>query len=199
MQREYRFPGWLAIILWFVFFWPVGIYKLNERIKIDKPGAKHNCRIMFIFGVILMVFNIWLLGSAHINFGDIKTFYPVLIIMLFPNFYIFLRAVLLKKEADYYEKQRIASINESKKFLNKMTDDFMKDFKDFQNQTTILFTQNQTTYMNKQENNCEMPNRSYEKDTQRNPKVVICQSCGGKNTVITGTVSECEYCGSPLS
>ena len=75
----------------------------------------------------------------------------------------------------------------------------MKDFKDFQNQTTILFTQNQTTYMNKQENNCEMPNRSYEKDTQKNPKVVICQSCGGKNTVITGTISECEYCGSPLS
>lgn len=46
------------------------------------------------------------------------------------------------------------------------------------------------------------PSRNYTHQTTTSApreKVVKCPNCGGINRVITGTISECDFCGSPIS
>ena len=42
-------------------------------------------------------------------------------------------------------------------------------------------------------------NEIYKKKEETGPKVIICKGCGAKNVIEHGKISQCEYCGSPLS
>ena len=58
-----RGPSWFAIIIWFVFFWPIGLYLMIKRLTTDREAAVRRERRTPVLGWFLLFVGLFFLSS----------------------------------------------------------------------------------------------------------------------------------------
>lgn len=77
MDKNHHGPSWAAIILWFIFFWPVGLYFLLRKLMTDKEAAVKMDRKAPMMGWLLLFAGIFFI-SSYISGGGYGRFMPVM-------------------------------------------------------------------------------------------------------------------------
>ena len=203
--------SWPVIILALCVFWPVGLYLIIKRTSLDKTAVMNSSsgKGLTITAIILIV-----LGG----FGIIGSFNP----FDFGSFVLFLffiaggvvllnKAKKIKAEGESIKKYLAIIVNGGERQLDsiaaaagkqpeivkndiqKMIDKgYLKNAYINENTREIVLTDNISAKVN-----INSQEQSFATDTIVETKIVVCHCCGANNTV-SGTLGECEYCGTSL-
>ena len=208
--------SWGIIALMFFLFFPIGIWMLVKKMTDEKFNYIKNGKSLKILAWILIGFAVMYLimgitGELETEDGSSVVSGVIVMLMIFGGggaFALYKAHSYIKKGTKY--NRYVAIINSSNdtlidniaaayptsfeqaaKDLQSMLDDgyFMNAYVDLNRRELIMPPKAAT--VNVAVNQSTSP--SYGKPTS-----VKCKNCGATNTVVPGTVNECEYCGSPL-
>ena len=198
--------GWYtsvgAIILAFIFFWPVGIVLLYLR-SIEKIGKyKVVSNTLLWCGIALAGFGILVMGTSAEAEDFVSTVIIFFILCVLPGIILIGKGIKRKIKLKYYQKylqcigfKKKVSINylSEKREIDKET--VINDISDMIHKKIIsgyindydeLILDGYLEYAEKM--------KKHEKLT----KVIKCEECGAQNSIVSGETSECEYCGTIL-
>lgn len=198
--------SWPVIIIAIIIFWPLSIYLIYKRVKIDKRAGftigkivravSYFCFFMVIIGILACLGD----GFTSQDIGMI-IFFIVAGVALF----IFSKKLIINSEK--YKKYITIIINGNEFILDNIAGAMSLPInvvkKDLNNMINNGYLQG--AYINDSTNEIVLPKQSKENidDTisQDKPEielsVVTCKCCGAKSKITT-SVGECDYCGSPL-
>lgn len=211
MENKKKSPSWVAIVLWFIFFWPVGVYLIYKKLSTDKSAAMKNSKVLmgigyfFIFGAVVMLIET-VSGGADASSGVFG-----ILFYLIGGVLIIWGAKKVKKSGEQYKKfidivvnqqqytidniaaQMGLSYDETVKGLQKMIDKgyFSGAYIDVANHELVMPKKNQSVVYVQQNPYVDQANAPQQ-------KAVKCPNCGGNNVINVGQVCECDFCGSPL-
>lgn len=199
-------PSWIAIIIMMCVFWPIGVYLLYKRLKVDRKAAMGSGKALSLFGISLIA-----MGGCALLVGVLDTDSDTVIGALF----FLVLGVVLKRMATKNKKQamrvrqyialiinqRITSLDELARATgctyNVVCDDLNKmiekgylpgAYLNLSLRRIMLPGQKAPVY---QQNNAQQRK-------QARTKVITCKGCGAEMIVAEGTIRKCEYCGTPL-
>lgn len=204
--------SWPVIILAFIVFWPVGIFLLVKRLKVDKKGATGAGKILNIIGYAS--FGMAILGTlVCIDSGFMSSDVSVIIFFLIVGAVFCSIAKKLKKNAAKIRNYTQIIINGEETRLDYIAnatnipyDIVVKDLQQmidagyFKN--GYVDTVGRKLVLPGKKNTVKIESHYQEEPIAsaipvRQARTVTCKCCGAKN-VIEAEVGECEYCGSPL-
>ena len=208
--------SWGIIALMFFLFFPIGIWMLVKKMTDEKFNYIKNGKSLKILAWILIGFAVMYLimgitGELETEDGSSVVSGVIVMLMIFGGggaFALYKAHSYIKKGTKYNRYVSIinssndtlidniaaaypTSFEQAAKDLQSMLDDgyFMNAYVDL-NRRELIMPPKATT-VNVAVNQNTSP--SYGQPTS-----VKCKNCGATNTVVPGTVNECEYCGSPL-
>ena len=208
--------SWGIIALMFFLFFPIGIWMLVKKMTDEKFNYIKNGKSLKILAWILIGFAVMYLimgitGELETEDGSSVVGGVIVMLMIFGGggaFALYKAYSYIKKGTKYNRYVSIinssndtlidniaaaypTSFEQAAKDLQSMLDDgyFMNAYVDL-NRRELIMPPKATT-VNVAVNQNTSP--SYGQPTN-----VKCKNCGATNTVVPGTVNECEYCGSPL-
>lgn len=205
------FLSWPIIILALICFWPLGLFLIIRRSIVDRKTAMGSGKFIKVLGIIFCVIAvIGFISSVSDGFDGTD----VVMILLFGGggaglLYLSHRN---KKRAEGIKKYLAIIVNGGERQLDsiaaatgksydlvksdiqKMIDNgFLKNAYIDENTRQIIIT---TDYNPSNQYNT-IPTMNTATETVAQPTLVVCPCCGANNTV-TGSVGECEYCGTAL-
>lgn len=207
-MRKKKPVSWTAVILWFIFFWPVGIYMFYKKVKTDKESALQNSTLLKIISCIwaaIGVLLIWAEISDSTSSGyDLAV---CLIVFIGGGLLLFNGSRKVKASGERYEKYIDIILNKHETSIDNIASEmslsYGKAVKELQDiidngylDDSYIDHGNHEIVLSQRYRAYEVPN---ETDRKRPQKIVVCKNCGGNNTVTAGSACECEFCGSPLS
>lgn len=196
MVTEKKGPSWIAIIIWFIIFWPVSIYLLWKKITKDKAAAMGSSKVLMVLGVLFIVAA---LGVCTESVG-LTLFYGIGGAgMIWASGRVKRSGVRYKQYIEFVVNQRRRNIDDVAAAMNISYDDAVKGlnkmislgyFKDAyidHGTHEIVFPQLQQAEaaLNDEKQTVQM-------------RTIKCPNCGGNNTAPVGKVCECMFCGSPI-
>lgn len=202
-------PSEAKIIMWMFLFFPIGMYYLHKRLVGNESdllnegkGLRHTGRTYIIISIIYLII---LLGDTTDMSGENIAF----IIFIFSVFGYYGYSLLRKgkkrrararRMQKYYEiimNKKIYSIDEIASIMNRKYSDVLNEiqlmvdlgylenaFIDNNGRCVVFPIVHSNMFVQYNVNNKSEPEEM----------VVVCSSCGGKNKVMKGKVTECEYC-----
>lgn len=194
-------PSWIAIIILMIVFWPVGIYLLYKRLKVDRKAAIRSGRFLNGFGITLIV-----LGGLAI-IGDSSTaavaisFIILGVVLIRTGSKNKKQAMRIRQYIALIINQHITSLDELARATGNtyvvVCDDLNK---------MIEKGYLPGAYLNLSIRQIMLPGqqapiyRANAQGTRRQvrTKVISCKGCGAEMIVAEGTIRKCEYCGTPL-
>lgn len=194
-------PSWIAIIILMIVFWPVGIYLLYKRLKVDRKAAIRSGRFLNGFGITLIV-----LGGLAI-IGDSSTaavaisFIILGVVLIRTGSKNKKQAMRIRQYIALIINQHITSLDELARATGNtyvvVCDDLNK---------MIEKGYLPGAYLNLSIRQIMLPGqqapiyRANAQGTRRQArtKVISCKGCGAEMIVAEGTIRKCEYCGTPL-
>lgn len=63
MAKQRMGPSWVAVILWLIFFWPVGLYLLVKKLTTDRRAVVEQDRKLPVVGWLMLFVGVVFLGS----------------------------------------------------------------------------------------------------------------------------------------
>lgn len=200
--------SWPAIIIAFVFFWPVGIALLIGRVSSDKKAAMSVGRI--VNGIAIASYVIAALGLV-VCLGEGFTGEDVSMILFFGIAGVVLQRVAkrIKKDAENVRKYLAVIVNGNETRLDNIAAAVGKSYTTAKEDVQKMINKGylKDAYINETTGEIVLPNRTVPTTEANNgtnvktaprTRVVTCNCCGAQNT-ISSAVGECEYCGSPLN
>lgn len=219
-NKESQWMSWNRIILMFILFWPVGCYLLYKKLSSDKSAVLQNSKTVKIVGIVFIVlsviFSIMLItgeieGSNSV-FVDILTLIFLVIggvFMIYTSKKMQLQGEKFKKYISIVINNNETSIDNIASYMNVSCEEAVNDLKTMIDKGYFLnayvdlgsreFVIRKREYEPININNRESSFNNEVKEEKPKIKVVVCRNCGGNNTILDGEVSECEFCGSPIS
>ncbi len=199
-------PSWIAIIIMMIIFWPIGIYLLYKRLKVDRKAAMRSSSALNGFGITLII-----LGAvafiAGISDGDSDTIIGALFFLIL--------GIVLKRMATKNKKQamrvrqyialiinqHITSLDELSRATgctyNVVCEDLNKMIEKGYLPGAYLNLSIRKIMLPGQKAPVYRANEPAQRGQVRT-KVVGCKGCGAEMIVAEGTVRKCDYCGTPL-
>lgn len=208
--------SWGIIALMFFLFFPIGIWMLVKKMTDEKFNYIKNGKSLKILAWILIGFAVMYLimgitGELETEEGSSVVGGVIMMLVIFGGggaFALYKAHSYIKKGTKYNRYVSIinssndtlidniaaaypTSFEQAAKDLQSMLDDgyFMNAYVDL-NRRELIMPPKATT-VNVAVNQNTSPSHGQ-------PTSVKCKNCGATNTVVPGTVNECEYCGSPL-
>jgi len=196
--------SWTSIILMFFFFAPAGLFVLWKRSAYDKKfalgkGIRLICYSSFF---IFMFFLVMVFGNGEPAERIVGFSFTTLILSIF-----ILVGVSKHKRLNNYKKYII--------LISKYN---ITSFDNIGFQTSIPYETVRRdiaamiasgffsgSRISADGNSIVLPNNTPKQQAQFNAppkpqtKVVDCNSCGAKNTIVVGNANECQFCGTPIS
>lgn len=202
--------SWPAIILAFFVIWPLGVYLLIKRISLDKKTAMTAGKITKVLAYVLLGFTalgfLGTLTSGTLELGVII----VLGLFAWGGIFMLRKSNKICADAERTKKYISIIINGNVRQIDTIASSVgvMYDVakKDIQKMIDQGYFKN--AYINEGSRELVIPTPAPRATTNNifnnsasqsvpQTRVVACPCCGANNT-ITGSVGECEYCGSPL-
>ena len=201
--------SWPVIILALIFFWPLGLFLIIKRTSVDKKAAMASGKLIKGLGIAsccmaALGFLVCLSdGFDGTDVGMIIFFAAAGVALLY-------LANKIKKEADSVKQYLNIIVNGGERQLDSVAAATGKQYdivkKDVQKMIDKGFLKN--AYINENTREVVLPSVAPTSASAGQPigggapttaqtRVVACPCCGANNT-ISGTLGECEYCGTPL-
>jgi len=195
--------SWTPVILWLIFFWPVGIYFLIRRLNTDKSASMTSGNAMLYTSYGLIAFGVVgffaFLSDAEAELAH----FVILALFAAGGIYLYPIAKKAKKEAERNKKYIAIVVNGSETVISRIASaagvSESVAINDLQNMIDKGYFEG--AYINLGNRTIVMPERVLEAqtgDAVAQTKVVACSYCGANNRVAVGRVSDCEYCSMPL-
>ena len=210
----------ITIILWDIFFFPVGIYFIHRRLTEDKTETLRNSRTVNVLGWILVVLGlIYLLlgftgGLKSENGESVVGMIVIMVALFLGGGLLTLRGakrmrilgerynkycqIIYANQTDLVTIANAAGVSAetAQKDLRDMIDSgfFPGAYIDLTLQEVILpGSRNKNQQVNMQ----QPAQQTIQNEPRR--KVVKCPNCGASNEVVEGITKECEYCETPIA
>lgn len=200
---------WLSlpfIIFTFLAFFPIGIFLMWKRYTTYEKNSLQSGKAVTIIGCILL-FGALVLFISSISDGLKEGKFGILFYLL-SGISLILVGIKRKENVKKFKKYISiinndeimdidnisaiipASYENTKEYLQNMIDNgFFQDAYIDEIKRQIVFPKMKEAKPDNQFNNTEKNIRM---------KVVTCNGCGAQNSIATGTVGECEFCGSKI-
>ena len=202
--------SWPVIILALIGFWPLGLFLIIKRTSVDKKAAMACGKLIKVLGIAsCSVATIGFLVCVGDGFDS--TDVGMIIFFASAGAALLYLAKKIKKDADSVKQYLSIIVNGGERQLDsivavtgkpysivksdiqKMIDKgFLKNAYINENTREIVLTDNLSAKVN-----INSQAQSFATDTIVETKIVVCHCCGANNTV-SGTLGECEYCGTSL-
>ena len=198
--------SWPIIIISIIVFWPVAIFLIYKRVKIDKKSG-------FIVGKLVrygayFCFFITVVGIiACLDTGFTGEDIGMILFFLVSGIALFMFSKRLINNSEKYKKYINIIINGNEYLIDNIAGAMSLSIsvvkRDLNNMINNGYFEG--AYINDSSNEIVLPHISKENtnetvyyDTvQVKTTVVTCKCCGAQNKV-TSSIVECDYCGSPL-
>lgn len=202
--------SWPVIILALIFFWPLGLFLIIKRASLDKKTAMGSGKLIKGLGIAsCCMAALGLLVSITDGFDG--TDVGMIIFFAAAGAALLYLANKIKKEADSVKQYLNIIVNGGERQLDAIAAATGKQYdvvkKDVQKMIDKGFLKNAYINENTREvvlpsaapanTNVGQPTTNMGTPTAVQTRVVACPCCGANNTV-SGTLGECEYCGTPL-
>lgn len=205
--------SWPVIILALIFFWPLGLFLIIKRSSLDKRTAMSaGGKGLKGLGIGLIAFGaIGFIGLVSDPSGDAAGGIVVALFFIAGGIALIMKSKKIAKEADSVKQYLNIIVNGGERQIDSIAAATGKQYdvvkKDIQNMIDKGFLKN--AYINENTREVVLPSaapanaNASQSTTSAAPtttvqtRVVACPCCGANNTV-SGTLGECEYCGSPL-
>lgn len=206
------------IIIWMIFFFPVGVYFIYKRMTEDKTETLKNSKKVYALGWILialgiMYFSMALTGQLTTDDGSIAGMLIMIVVLFFGGgFWTLSGARNMNKRGRKYN-QYISVINAGETDIDiiagAVSVTYETALKDIQELIDIGFFPN--AYINASskklvlvDNDIDgqqitLQTKSTSKSDLNRKKVIKCSTCGANMVVIEGEIIKCEYCGTLLA
>ena len=208
--------SWGLIALMLYLFFPIGIWMIikkmtDEKYNYTKNGKALRILAWILIGIVIFYLTIGLTTGFVVEDGESAVGGVIVMILIFggggvlslikANSYIkkgtkYARYVSIVSSVSNTSIDSIAAAypttyEKAVTDIQQMLDDgyFMNAYIDLNRRALIMPQINATA------NIIGNDNATF---TASRPTSVKCKNCGAENTVIPGSVNECEYCGSPL-
>ena len=193
-NKTFDLYSWPVIVVLLFLFWPVGLYLLYKKAQSDKKTALTASKILNLLGNIFVVVGvitlIVIIGIFYLAVGIVLKKFSKKLLASADNVKKYLAIVVNGnvRQLDSISAAVGKPYDVVKKDLQKLIDDgYLKNAYINESTREIVLAQPSVTV--------NISNATMETSSTR---VVSCPCCGANNT-ISGSVGECEYCGSPLS
>ncbi len=202
--------SWPVIILALIFFWPLGLFLIIKRSSLDKKTAMGSGKLIKGLGIASCCMAA--LGfMVSVTDGFDGTDVGLIIFFAAAGAALLYVANKNKKKADSVKQYLNIIINGGERQIDAIAAATGKQYdvvkKDIQEMIDKGFLKN--AYINENTREVVLPSAAPANTnvgqvtsgaaptTTVQTRVVACPCCGANNTV-SGTLGECEYCGSPL-
>ncbi len=215
MYNGRRTSGWV-VFLWFILFFPLGIYFLHRRLTEDKTESLRNSKIVNVLGWILVSIGALYISLLFTTDNNAEGFTSVIIAFIFlggifivPGLRVLYGARKMKQKGMRYNRyyhivngkvSSIAEIARSAAVPPKVA------LTDIQEMIDCGFFPGAYIDLNRQEiilpgsrNNIHQVILNQSNQKEKRKKAINCPNCGANGVVTEGTATECEYCGTPLA
>lgn len=215
-----KVTSWPAVLILIIVFPPVGFILLIKKLYQDKEGAYINSIVARILASIMLAIGLMLWYRVITKDPSAYNIFVSTLFFLLPGSLLFIKGLNLKKDAARYEKyldllssngvifiDGIASeyslpyAKTARELEGMITEGYLKDaYIDHENKMLKLNTNGSNKdNSNRSKQNVSKENTPVKSQPKKRPsKVIICNSCGGKNVVLQGSTVECDYCKSPI-
>lgn len=217
MERRKKSPSWTAVILWFIFFWPVGFYMIYKKLANDKSAAMKNGKVLKTIGYFFFFFAVSFPVTEAGNVGSKNLGVVVMCVV----FYVIGGILLvrggkkLQKSGERYKKLIEIVINQQQYTIENIAAQMELDYGETVDALQEMIDKDYFAgaYIDLANHELVFPDRFQQTGYHANQnlytevntgggapkqKVVKCPNCGGKNIITAGQVYECDYCGSPI-
>lgn len=219
--------SWGIVILLFILFFPVGIWMLAKKMKVETTNYEKNGRALKRFGCVLFCLGIMYLimgisGELVLEGGGSIFTAMIMAIALFGGGGAFMisrgnqyikRGKKLNKYVSIINAARDTSIAAIAAAYPTSYEIALVDLQQVLDagyfpdchldmHRRVLITPVSAPSPVAAAAHASAPVSGWTPDASpvsEQPRIVKCTNCGADNTVVPGAVTECEYCGSPLS
>ncbi|MDR3597618.1 hypothetical protein [Clostridium sp.] len=199
--------SWPAIVIAFIVFWPIGLFLIWKRTSIDKKAALLSGKTIGILGWVSL--SIAFIGffvsiSDGIKSDDIST----IIFFLLAGAGLIALGKKIKNNADKSKKYISIIVNDGVIDIDNIAATIPTSYenakKDLQKMINKGFFEG--AYINESERQIVLPKKHQDplydqsNNVEENTRMqfVTCKGCGAQNSIVAGTVGECEFCGSKI-
>lgn len=209
---EKKGMGWGWIIFLLIIFWPVGLFLLIKKLATDKSALMSGkTRPISAAGWILVVIGALTSLGTDPSSGEAADIVILVLAlaMTVGGVLVLIKASRTKRTAARYKKYIDLAVNQNVRGIDNIAasvglsyDAVVKDLQDMINigylKDAYIDQGNREIVLEQAEPvSYTQASTSDRADTQKT--AVRCPGCGANNVVAVGSVSECEYCGTPLN
>ena len=207
-NKTKKSTSWGWIIFWLIIFWPVGLFLLFKKLATDKSAlmSEKTGPLSIIAWVLIVIGALGFMSSlSNFSFGGF-----IFVLGMIAGGILLLRkvnetkmtATKYKKYINIIANQNVKSIDNIASAMGIPYDVAIKDLQHMidsnylpgayinQGNREIVLKQHEPVV-----SNIEQP------VGQATPQMATksCPGCGANNIVTVGSITECEYCGTPIS
>ncbi len=215
-----KVTSWTVVLILIIVFPPVGFILLIKKLYQDKEGAYINSIIARILASIMLAIGLMLWYTVITKDPSAYNIFVSTLFFLLPGILLFIKGLNLNKDGARYEKYLELLASNGVIFIDGIASEYSlpyaKTARELEGMITVGYLKNayidhesrmiktNTNGSNKVNSNRRKQNVSQEntpiksEPKNRPSKVIICNSCGGKNVVSQGSTVECDYCKSPI-
>lgn len=229
MQNNKKNAGWGWIVFWFIVFFPVGIYLMVKKIDSDKQNLMNvNTKRLKRIGIGFVIFGclglVATLTDSTYDKEQITASITVVILFTLGGFALIVKAINLGKVATVYREYINLIVNNNIRSLDEISNklgisyetalknvnelinkDYLKDaYVDLTERVIVLkapelsFVEIMEQYGSYEAYEAAHGNSSASGSGGRD-HAVKCSGCGATNVIKAGKLTNCEYCGTPVS
>lgn len=215
-----KVTSWTVVLILIMIVPPVGFILLIKKLYQDKEGAYKNSIVARILGGFMLAIGLILWFIVITADPSAYNIFVSTLFFLLPGSLLFIKGLNLKKDAARYEKYLDLLSSNGVIFIDGIASEYSlpyaKTARELEGMITVGYLKNSyidhenrmlktnTDESNKVNSNRRKQNESQENTPVKNEpknrprKVIICNSCGGKNVVLQGSTVKCDYCKSPI-
>lgn len=214
-NKESKWMSWNRIILLLVLFWPVGFYLLYKKVSLDKSTVLKNSKTVKIIGIIFIVLGVVYFFDQMAEGSNAKGS-PVggMLFLVIGGVFMIYTSKKLQLQGEKFKKYISIVINNNETSIDNIASAMNVSYEEAINDLKIMIDKGYflNAYVDLGSREFVIRKKQYEpinvkknssvnevKEEKPKMKVVVCKNCGGNNTILEGEISECEFCGSPLS
>lgn len=201
--------SWPVIILALIFFWPLGLFLIIKRASVDKKTAMGSGKLIKGLGIASCCMAA--LGFlVCISDGFDGTDVGMIIFFAAAGAALLYLAKKIKKDAESVKQYLNIIVNGGERQLDAIAAATGKQYDAVKNDVQRMIDKGylKNAYINESTREVVLPSAAPANNNVGQPttgaaptavqtRVVACPCCGANNTV-SGTLGECEYCGTPL-
>lgn len=207
MDNIKKSPSWVAIILWFIFFWPVGVVLLIKKLTNDKSSIMKNWKFIFGLGIFFAFIAILMCTQLADSSADLSSTILGVLFYGLGGAGLIYAAKRMKDTGELYKKLIDIIINQRQTTIENVASQaglgYDKTVHSIQKMIDKGYFNG--AYIDQANHEVVLPNTNFVQPAMNSQntyaqqqKTVKCPNCGGNNIINVGQVVECEFCGSPI-